>query len=662
MIRPVVKIVSNPRGLTGPAGEVTSTGSSVTGNLASFSDTTGDVIQDSGVAKSIDGTLASNVDTKLPTEKAVKTYIDTGLALKIPTSYLDTDGALAANSDVKIATQKAVVTYVAANSGGGLNNLTKNGNFINNSTNGYGSTPDDWTSSSANPVQGGIPALTKQNLIDLLGVVDGDIEGLWPLNETSGNAVDLSSNAYNLTDTAAVGSSLDGLMAKARDYESGSTQYHTIADASCPNLEIAGSQTWFGFIKPESVSTNVILGKGKNTVGAFHQINIDSSSKASFLLSGLSTTPNIVSDVILQVGKWYMIVGVYDSANSKIKIWVNGIKKEATATGTATDTNSSFAIGCNFNGGGDTASSFYDGLLQNACVLSVALTDNQVNRLFAATLYKGQKIRRATTNASMTQSLPQDLVERLRGRAVAMTAKVYQEVASTAQVSINDGSETSSTTSATTGSYINIGVLKTISATATSITLSIKHSTSDGNSWFKEVLFYEGTTLLYTWYPSYDDTTRFPRLLQLDIPAVISGYQFEEGRWMAHSALVTVSGGTAPTYTSSFLNRFLIRKKTCRYDAYWYNVVGGTAGAGGSAIVVNLPSIIGSSNSSANGIKSIGFGHSFESAGTQVFFSVTDNTTNNSVNFTTSGFGSSTGNDQSSTQRMISFIAEWEID
>jgi hypothetical protein len=50
----------------------------------------------------------------------------------------------------------------------------KNGNFINNSTNGYGSTPDDWTSSNANPVQGGIPALTKQNLIDGIGVVTGD--------------------------------------------------------------------------------------------------------------------------------------------------------------------------------------------------------------------------------------------------------------------------------------------------------------------------------------------------------------------------------------------------------------------------------------------------------------------------------------------------------
>ena len=36
----------------------------------------------------------------------------------IPSSYLDTDGTLAADSDTKIATQKAVKTYVDANAGG----------------------------------------------------------------------------------------------------------------------------------------------------------------------------------------------------------------------------------------------------------------------------------------------------------------------------------------------------------------------------------------------------------------------------------------------------------------------------------------------------------------------------------------------------------------
>lgn len=36
----------------------------------------------------------------------------------IPLSYLDTDGTLAADSDTKVASQKAVKTYVDANAGG----------------------------------------------------------------------------------------------------------------------------------------------------------------------------------------------------------------------------------------------------------------------------------------------------------------------------------------------------------------------------------------------------------------------------------------------------------------------------------------------------------------------------------------------------------------
>ena len=89
-----------------------------------------------------DGALAANSDSKVASQKAVKTYVnansippsrtvngkalsqditlaalDIGLSnvtntAQIPISYLDTDGALAANSDSKVASQKAVKSYV----------------------------------------------------------------------------------------------------------------------------------------------------------------------------------------------------------------------------------------------------------------------------------------------------------------------------------------------------------------------------------------------------------------------------------------------------------------------------------------------------------------------------------------------------------------------
>jgi hypothetical protein len=92
------------------SGDVIGPASAVSGNIATFNGVTGKLLQDSGKAHSIDGTLASNSDAKIPTEKAVKTYADT----KIPSTFLDTDGTLAANSDSKVATQKAVKTYADA--------------------------------------------------------------------------------------------------------------------------------------------------------------------------------------------------------------------------------------------------------------------------------------------------------------------------------------------------------------------------------------------------------------------------------------------------------------------------------------------------------------------------------------------------------------------
>lgn len=70
-----------------------------------------------------DGTLAANSDTKVSTQKAVKTY-------SLPLSYLDTDGTLAANSDTKVASQKAVKTYVQSSI---------------SSADGWTSSSDTWT-------------------------------------------------------------------------------------------------------------------------------------------------------------------------------------------------------------------------------------------------------------------------------------------------------------------------------------------------------------------------------------------------------------------------------------------------------------------------------------------------------------------------------------
>lgn len=56
-------------------GAVVGPTTSVASNIPTFSGTTGKVIQDSGVSVSTDGTLATNNNTKVPTEGAIRTYL-----------------------------------------------------------------------------------------------------------------------------------------------------------------------------------------------------------------------------------------------------------------------------------------------------------------------------------------------------------------------------------------------------------------------------------------------------------------------------------------------------------------------------------------------------------------------------------------------------------
>lgn len=165
------------------------------------------------------------------------------------------------------------------------------------------------------------------------------------------------------------------------DLEASSSQYASIADASCPNLEISGSQTWEAWIKTESTGGNkVIAAKGKASTANYHQMAVNGSTEQfDFYLVGLTTNNLCRSNLVIQTGVWYHVAGVYDSSAGKLRVYINGeLDKEVTAGGSASDSNSNFAIGCNFSGGSDAAASFFDGLLRNVRVWNVARTQAQI--------------------------------------------------------------------------------------------------------------------------------------------------------------------------------------------------------------------------------------------------------------------------------------------
>lgn len=214
---------------------------------------------------------------------------------------------------------------------------------------------------------------------------DANLQAYWRL-ESSG--VDSGPNGYTLTGTAPTYTT--GLFGNGGDFELSSSQYISIANASCPNLEISGSQTWSAWVKPEGVTGLVtIMSKSTATDGTTqHRLSINGTG-ILFTLEGLTTTPSITSDTPAAAGQWFHVVGVYDSADTKIKIFVNGVKKEATASGSAGDSNAPFSIGSEFSGASDTANRFFDGIIDDVAIFNRALTDSEVTTLYEGTTFPG---------------------------------------------------------------------------------------------------------------------------------------------------------------------------------------------------------------------------------------------------------------------------------
>lgn len=132
-------------GSGGGSGDVVGPASAVDSDFVQFDGITGKLIKDGGLSLDTDGTLSADSDSKIASQKATKSYADTkvagaasstdsdfmqfsgtsGKAAKDGGLSLTTDGTLASNSDSLIPSEKAVKTYVDAHAGSG--NVTDGG-------------------------------------------------------------------------------------------------------------------------------------------------------------------------------------------------------------------------------------------------------------------------------------------------------------------------------------------------------------------------------------------------------------------------------------------------------------------------------------------------------------------------------------------------------
>lgn len=160
----------------------------------------------------------------------------------------------------------------------------------------------------------------------------------------------------------------------ALDLESGSSQYASIVDASCPNLEIAGSQTWEAWVKPESFTSSMTVMAKTNSAGTvIKRLFLSNTGAVQIVLSGLATNIACTTTDTISTGVWTHLAGVYDSVATKLQVFINGtLSKEVTASGSASDSNATFAIGAQKDLAGSEL--YFDGLVDECRIWNVART------------------------------------------------------------------------------------------------------------------------------------------------------------------------------------------------------------------------------------------------------------------------------------------------
>lgn len=202
---------------------------------------------------------------------------------------------------------------------------------------------------------------------------DANMQGYWRLES---DGADSSGNGYTLSGTAPTYAA--GQFNNGADFELSSTQYITIANASCANLEITGAKTYVGWFKFESHTADTYpMAKCDAGLTALTGIRYSTTNGIGFLSSGLTTNTEVNSTVQPTNGVWYHVAGVY--TGSKLQIYVNGSLTEVNATGSSTDTNGDFSIG---RLGGVTTNYYFDGVADDCAVFDRALTEAEVLSMY----------------------------------------------------------------------------------------------------------------------------------------------------------------------------------------------------------------------------------------------------------------------------------------
>lgn len=202
----------------------------------------------------------------------------------------------------------------------------------------------------------------------------------WKLNETSGARND-AHGANHLTDNNTVGYAA-GLMGNAADFETGSSEYLSIAD----NADLSFADEDFaiaGWVNLESTGGYMALfSKGSaDSLYLFFEyvLAITSTGAPKFSVASAGANTSVSWGSNLSTGTWYFLYAHHDSVNNQILLQVNnGAPVTASCSHGCKDGSAAFYLGA-FSGGGG---SYYDGLMDSVSVWNRCLTSDERTTLY----------------------------------------------------------------------------------------------------------------------------------------------------------------------------------------------------------------------------------------------------------------------------------------
>lgn len=189
-------------------GDVVGPGVAVDGHLVQFDSTTGKLIKDGGIAIDTDGTMAANSDTRLASQKAVKTYV--GAAV---TGLLDYKGATdcSANPNYPAASKgDAYQASVAGKIGGGSGTSVDVGDWFIANADNAGGTEASVGTSWGHIEHNLLGALVAADIGVTVQGYDADLAAIAALTATTDSFLQAKASAWTARTIAQVTTDLQG--------------------------------------------------------------------------------------------------------------------------------------------------------------------------------------------------------------------------------------------------------------------------------------------------------------------------------------------------------------------------------------------------------------------------------------------------------------------